>query len=107
MATFGSIGTGEVYLSLSSYMYHIPAKIYLAWHNMTAKNPLILIFLSSAPVPSASLVIMLTIYSTAFGDDAIPTGFAYILTLNPYLLNPLDPLPHNPYLLILILIFLS
>eukprot|EP00596_Hydrurales_sp_CCMP1899_P005490 CAMPEP_0119039346 /NCGR_PEP_ID=MMETSP1177-20130426/8761_1 /TAXON_ID=2985 /ORGANISM="Ochromonas sp, Strain CCMP1899" /LENGTH=439 /DNA_ID=CAMNT_0007003073 /DNA_START=139 /DNA_END=1458 /DNA_ORIENTATION=+ len=38
--------------------------------------------IGTAPVPSASLVIMLTTYSTAFGDDAIPTGFAYIVAID-------------------------
>ena len=39
--------------------------------------------MGAAPVPSASLVLMLTAYSTAFGStEGTPEGFAYILAID-------------------------
>lgn len=39
--------------------------------------------MGAAPVPSASLVLMLTAYSTAFGStEGAPEGFAYILAID-------------------------
>jgi Na+/H+-dicarboxylate symporter len=59
--------------------------------------------IGTAPVPSASLVIMLTTYSTAFGDDAIPSGFAYIVAIDWLM----DRYPYEPLVHIIIVILIS
>jgi hypothetical protein len=81
MLTTYSTAFGDDSIIPTGFVYILTLDPYL----LTPLTPYLLILtliFSSAPVPSASLVIMLTTYSTAFGDDAIPTGFAYIVAID-------------------------
>merc|ERR1719297_436530 len=72
-------------------VYFVCACIWLAVLNgqdVTAANFFLLIIIATmgsigtAPVPSASLVLIITAYNTVFGGEGTPNGFAYILAID-------------------------
>merc|ERR1712029_641090 len=72
-------------------VYFVCACIWLAVLNgeeVTVASFLLLIIIATmgsigtAPVPSASLVLIITAYNTVFGGDGTPNGFAYILAID-------------------------
>ncbi|EJK63807.1 hypothetical protein THAOC_15516 [Thalassiosira oceanica] len=75
-----------------SCIYIVCGAAWMAYQNgivPTAGEYVTLVFsatfgsMGAAPVPSASLVLMLTAYSTAFGStEGAPEGFAYILAID-------------------------
>merc|ERR1711937_138342 len=72
-------------------VYFVCACIWLAVLNgeeVTVASFLLLIIIATmgsigtAPVPSASLVLIITAYNTVFGGERTPNGFAYIIAID-------------------------
>jgi Na+/H+-dicarboxylate symporter len=72
-------------------MYFVTACVWLAVLNgeqVTAASFIMLIFIAilgsigTAPVPSGSLILIITAYNTAFGGTGTPFGFGYIFAID-------------------------
>ena len=77
-------------------VYFVCACIWLAVLNgeeVTVASFLLLIIIATvgsigtAPVPSASLVLIITAYNTVFNTTGTPNGFGYILAIGKYRLS--------------------
>ncbi len=72
-------------------IYFVTACVWMAHLNgleVTAANYAMLVLIATlgsigtAPVPSASLVLIITAYNTVFNTTGVPDGFAYILAID-------------------------
>jgi Na+/H+-dicarboxylate symporter len=85
------IPTGATVNMDGGAIYFVTACVWLAVLNgedVTAASFIMLIFIATvgsigtAPVPSASLVLIITAYNTVFGGEGTPNGFGYIFAID-------------------------